>query len=76
MLEMAGEIRDLRLQPVYDLHVAGERIGSYVGDFEYFDVTRAERTTEDVKGFKTPLYRWKRKHLKAEYGITILEVTV
>ena len=29
--------------------------------------------TEDVKGFKTPLYRWKKKHVAAQYGIDILE---
>jgi hypothetical protein len=28
-----------------------------------------------VKGFKTPLYRWKKKHVEAQYGITIREVT-
>lgn len=29
---------------------------------------------EDVKGFKTPLYKWKKKHVEAQYGITIREI--
>ena len=33
------------------------------------------RVVEDVKGFKTPLYRWKKKHVEAQYGITVTEVS-
>jgi hypothetical protein len=29
---------------------------------------------EDVKGFKTELYRWKKKHVEAQYGIEIVEI--
>jgi hypothetical protein len=29
---------------------------------------------EDVKGFKTPLYKWKKKHVEAQYGIRIVEI--
>lgn len=29
---------------------------------------------EDVKGMKTALYRWKKKHVEAQYGITIREI--
>jgi hypothetical protein len=29
---------------------------------------------EDVKGMRTPMYRWKKKHVEAQYGITITEV--
>ncbi len=57
--------------------LAGEypTIGKYVADFRYF---RLEAPTgwviEDVKGFKTALYRWKKKHVEAQYGIQITEV--
>ena len=40
-------------------------------------MSTGEEVVEDVKGgeaTKTPLYRWKKKHLKAEYGISIVEV--
>ena len=33
-------------------------------------------TTEDVKGVRSPLYRWKKKHFQAEYGRPIFEVNV
>lgn len=71
LLLKAGEITDLELQPKYPLLVCGIKIGSYVGDFEY---TEGEvRVTEDVKGMKTPLYRWKKKHFEAQYNRPIRE---
>lgn len=89
LLERAGEIWDLELQPRFPLLVpattgtirgalqaeAGTfdgRIGEYRGDFAYQD-TRG-RIVEDVKGFKTALYRWKKKHVEKQYGIQIQEI--
>ena len=74
MLERARKITGLRLQPRYDLHVNGQKIGTYVGDFEYVVRHGGTTVTEDVKGMKTPMYRWKKKHLKAQWGIEIQEV--
>lgn len=77
LLEKAGEIIDLGLQPVFKLRVNGEVIGRYVADFDYWTRVGNHRGTyvvEDVKGMKTPMYRWKAKHMKAEHGITITEV--
>lgn len=68
----AGEIRGLRLQPKYDLHVNGVLIGRYVPDFDYYENDKL--VVEDVKGFKTDLYSWKKKHFEAEYGIKLTEV--
>jgi dsDNA-binding SOS-regulon protein len=48
------------------------KIGSYVADFSYWQ--NDKRIVEDVKGFKTPLYRWKKKHVEAQYSIEIREV--
>lgn len=81
-LEKAGEIEGLELQPRYRLDVPGIvsvdhrcTIGSYVADFRYFDHRQGGIVVvEDVKGFKTPLYRWKKKHVEAQYGIQIREV--
>ncbi len=56
------------------------KIGEYRGDFQYRECDhgnghRGFRTVvEDVKGFKTPLYRWKKKHVEAQYGIQIREI--
>lgn len=47
-------------------------VGRYVVDFEYIDKKNGW-TVEDVKGFRTPLYRWKAKHFEAQYGRKILE---
>lgn len=61
------------------------KLGEYRGDFIYEErcaprggpsAMRREwrQVVEDVKGFKTPLYRWKKKHVEAQYGITIREI--
>ena len=83
LLEKAGVIRDLELQPRFPLVVAGVQLGVYVGDFRYrerADLTRhGDRAAEfvvveDVKGFKTALYKWKARHMLAQYGIEIREI--
>lgn len=91
LLQKAGKIEALELQPVYPLRVlltigtfkgagkahAGEypTIGKYVADFKYYRLEApCDWVVEDVKGFKTPLYRWKKKHVEAQYGIQITEV--
>jgi hypothetical protein len=50
---------------------AEQTIGEYVADFAY--ATATGTVIEDAKGFKTPLYRWKKKHVEAEYGVRIVE---
>lgn len=81
LLQQAGEIYELRLQVSFPLCVEPEvpergrqLVGRYIADFTYSRTGSAALEVEDVKGFKTPLYKWKRKHMKAQYGITILEV--
>jgi hypothetical protein len=87
LLEKTGHIFDLKLQPVFELSVANmnqDAIGEYRADFSYwlsnksmpFDHTKEQqrKLVEDVKGFKTPLYRWKKKHVEAQYGIKIVEI--
>lgn len=82
LLEKAGEIHGLVLQPHYHLTagLSGVSVGKYIADFEYCECRRGDKcarsrvVTEDAKGFKTPLYRWKRKHVEAQYGIEIREV--
>lgn len=80
--ERAGEIVGLTLQPAFTLHSAnGVAIGTYKADFAYNELrgrigsnAGSGAIVEDVKGFKTPLYRWKKKHVEAEYRLTIREV--
>lgn len=75
LLEAAGEIRDLKAQVSFPLMTGDELIGAYVADAMYFDVRRGRKVVEDAKGGKsTPLFRWKSKHFKAQYGFAITEV--
>lgn len=80
MLEKAGEIQDLELQPRFELIVAGKKVGVYVADFRYRRMTPSsctfayKPTIEDVKGMKTPVYKLKKKMVEAQYGIQITEV--
>jgi len=67
-------IDQLELQPRFDLLVNGVKVGSYVADFRYLDPTTMTYVVEDVKGVKTPVYRLKRKLMKAIHGIEIVEV--
>lgn len=79
--EQEGGIHTLMLQPRFPLHVidkkTGEkvRIGYYVGDFMYMVSPGEEMVLEDVKGVKTPLYNWKKRHVEAEHGIKVTEVS-
>ena len=73
--ERAGLIRDLECQVRYDLHAPdGTAIGRYVADFRYYWTETGRPVTEDVKGAKTDLYRWKKKHTEAEHNVTIWEI--
>lgn len=82
-LEKAGLIADLELQVRFELSITrpdGEimRLGEYRADFRYRDMQTVarvvvEKIVEDTKGMRTPLYRWKKAHFEAQYGLTILE---
>jgi hypothetical protein len=76
LLEKARRIDSVRLQPELELcavrHPLGPiRIGTYRADFKYWDKTRGCEVWEDVKGMDTPLSKWKRKHVLAQYGIHV-----
>ena len=65
-------------QVVYALLVNGIRIGEYRADFTYQEPAKPPQTgwvhiVEDSKGYRNDLYRWKRKHVAAQYGIEIRE---
>lgn len=74
LLERLGTIRQLRLQTKWPLIVNDITIGAYVSDFDYLEGEMNELKVEDVKGVRTPLYKFKRKHFEAQYGFKIIEV--
>ena len=71
LLEKAGHIQNLELQPRYDLTVNNVNCGYYKADFRYFQ--NGKRIVEDVKGVRTPVYALKCKLVKALYNVEILE---
>jgi hypothetical protein len=70
-----GLIHSLELQVRYNLVVNGHKIGAYIADFRYEVVETDAVIVEDVKSpaTKTPLYRIKKKLVKALYDIEITE---
>ena len=72
--EHAGEIADLKLQPKIVCQANGVHICDYKADFLYFDRKLDEYVWLDAKGFRTPVYRLKRKIVLALTGIAITEV--
>lgn len=79
LLERAGQIRDLSLQPKFTLVDSqrradgkAERPVVYIADFMYFEGDAC--VVEDAKGMKTPEYIIKRKLMLSRHGITVKEV--
>lgn len=79
ILEAAGEISDLTLQPEFVLlppqYVDGkcaERAVKYKADFMYTE--NGKTVVEDTKGFKTKDYVIKRKLMLYIHGIRVREV--
>ena len=73
LLERSGQILDLALQPRFPIVINGVKVCTYVADFSYQKAADSSITYEDVKGVKTPMYRLKKKLVKACYGVEILE---
>jgi len=84
LLERAGEIRDLELQPRYPMgtdadpvlirskgYPNGRRV-TYVADFRYYDTREARVIVEDTKGVDTPASRIKRAFVEWQYRIEVV----
>lgn len=81
LLERAGKIKDLELQPQFELiptiRTETETLYkvSYYADFRYTDTKTGGVVVEDVKGYKTEVYKLKKKMLLYKYkGINFKEV--
>ena len=78
MLEKSGKIKDLKLQPIFVLqerfYYRGKAIRqiTYRADFEYVD-EKGNRVVEDVKGFKTDVYKLKKKLFLKKYPDVIFK---
>lgn len=81
LMERAGEISMLERQVPFQLIPAQrdgngkviERAVSYIADFVYIN-RNGKRIVEDVKGFRTEVYKIKKKLMLQIYGVRIQEV--
>lgn len=73
LLERAGEIKNLQLQPRFTLQESfkyqgkTERKISYIADFSYLNKD-GKIVVEDTKGYRTETYKLKRKLFLKKYG--------
>jgi hypothetical protein len=73
LLEKAGVIKDLELQPKFLIVDTLRKNGktfkkrSYIADFMYYDNERKKTVVEDVKGYKAKLYPIKRHLFEQRY---------
>ncbi len=73
LLVKGGVIKDLELQPVFEIIPKQKRNGKtikrakYIADFKYTDIQRGIEVVEDVKGFKTDVYKLKKKMFLYKY---------
>lgn len=85
LLERAGKIRDLEVQPVYELVKSVKYKNAkrakpamiYTADFRYWDIEKGELVVEDVKSVATAKltdYIMRRHMMLAFHGIEVLEV--
>jgi len=76
LIERLGEIKNLTLQPKFDFTLPNvkKKLFTYIADFAYTD-KKNNQIIEDLKGFKTPIYRLKKKLIEAQHNIKITEIT-
>lgn len=75
VLQASGVVKDIQRQVEYRLEFAGQLLCKYRADFVYDEMRKGlwHSVTEDVKGYKTPMYALKRKMMKVMLGIEIRE---
>ena len=82
LLQRAGVIEELELQKVFELqpkytNAKGEHIRSitYKADFYYYDKQKERYIVEDTKGYRTDVYKLKKKLFEYIYpNLTIEEL--
>jgi len=81
LLQRAELIKDLELQPrflILDTLRKNNKTFQkrfYVADFSYYDNKEKRIVVEDVKGFKTPMYKIKRHMFEEKYpDLWVMEI--
>lgn len=77
LLERAGGIRDLMLQPSWTIEIGGKKLCRFTADFSYSDDS-GTLTVEDVKSKngtdKDPAFRLRKKAAELAHGISVTVV--
>ena len=79
-LQKIGEIKELKLQvpyeliPKYKINNKTVRKTTYIADFTYITTKDDKLHIVDTKGFKTDVYRLKKKMVEYKYGVEVEEV--
>lgn len=71
LLVRAGHIKNLTMQTPLPVSINGVKIFTYKPDFIYNE--DGNLVIEDCKGFRTDVYRLKKKAIEAAYSIKIRE---
>jgi hypothetical protein len=74
LLERAGRISHIRTQVTYNLVVKKKVVTRYIADFVYWDKELKVTVVADAKGFKTPVYKLKKKLMKVLLDIDVVEI--
>ena len=72
--EKAGLISDLERQVTFALSINNQKICSYVADAVFVDTTTKQRIVADSKGVSTPVFKLKKRLMKALLNITVQEI--
>jgi hypothetical protein len=82
VLQQANKITNLRRQVKFNLQPSYKKNGktiksiNYIADFYYYDLKKRKYIVEDTKGFKTDVYKLKKKIFEYKYPeLEITEIT-
>lgn len=73
VLEKAGLIQDLDRQVRFELQPSYKKKGKtiraiyYIADFVYYDTFKGQKIVEDTKGYRTEIYKLKKKLFEFKY---------
>lgn len=79
LLERAGLVSDVQVQPSWDVMIEGQKFCTYTADFSYLCKERGRPVIEDVKSSgtqKDAAYRLRKRAAELAFGIKIDEVLV
>lgn len=72
-LQKVGLIQDLHRQVRFELQPSYKKKGktiraiTYIADFVYYDTFKGEKIVEDTKGYRTEIYKLKKKIFEYKY---------